>query len=135
MENNKENNEQATKHILIVEDDTFMSSLLARKFSSENFKISAAANTQQAQEILEKENVNLVILDVVLPGTDGITFLKNIKANSKYGSVPVVIASNLGQPEEVKAGMNSGATDYIVKSNSSPGEIVEKVKSILEKRP
>ncbi len=134
MENSQEPTGQTAKHILIVEDDTFMSSLLARKFASENFKISSAANAQQAREILEKESVQLVILDVVLPGTDGISFLKEIKANVKLGSIPVVIASNLGQPEEVDAGIKGGAADYIVKSNSSPGEIVEKVKSILENK-
>ena len=98
MEKNQEAKEYTANHILIVEDDTFMSGLLARKFSEENFKISTALNAQQAREILEKGNVQIIILDVVLPGTDGISFLKEIKENSRFSSIPVVIASNLGQP-------------------------------------
>jgi len=133
METKQEIKERVVKHILIVEDDTFMSGLLARKFSSENFKISAASNAQQAREILEKDKVGLIILDIVLPGTDGISFLKEIKGNSRFSSIPVVIASNLGQPEEIETGLKEGAADYIVKANTSPGDIVEKVKSILEK--
>jgi len=135
MEKNQEAKEYTANHILIVEDDTFMSGLLARKFSEENFKISTALNAQQAREILEKGNVQIIILDVVLPGTDGISFLKEIKENSRFSSIPVVIASNLGQPEEIEAGLKEGAADYIVKANTSPGDIVEKVKSILEKIP
>lgn len=132
METNQEVKEKTTPHILIVEDDTFMSGLLARKFSSENFKISTAPSVQQAREILDKEKIELIILDVILPGTDGITFLKEIKGNSKFSSIPVVIASNLGQPEEIETGLKEGAVDYIVKANASPGDIVEKIKTILE---
>lgn len=131
MQTSQENKNPAANHILVVEDDTFMSGLLIHKFSSENFKISLAPSAQQAREILEKEKIDIIILDIILPGTDGISFLKELKASPRFKSIPVVIASNLGQPEEIENGLKEGASDYIVKANSSPGEIVEKVKAIL----
>jgi DNA-binding response OmpR family regulator len=63
----------------------------------------------------------------------GITFLDELKANDAFKAIPVVIISNLGQQEEVSRGLKSGAVDYIVKANSTPGEILEKVESILNK--
>lgn len=121
------------KNILLIEDDTFMSSLLGRKLSKENYGIFAASDAQGARGLLNSNPVNLIILDIVLPGMDGFTFLKELKENPKLKDIPVMIASNLGQPEEIEKGFQQGAADYIVKANTTPGEIVDKVKNILEK--
>jgi two-component system, OmpR family, phosphate regulon response regulator PhoB len=121
------------KLIMLVEDDQFMATLLERKFEQQNYNIARAASTTQAMELIEKKMPDIILLDVVLPGTDGITFLKELKANQKYNSIPVIITSNLGQPEEIERGMGEGAIDYIVKANAAPGEIVAKVEAILNK--
>jgi len=134
MENEKEASpNQAQAHILVVEDDAFMSGLLNRKLSQENFKISTTTNVDEARNILEKESVSLILLDVVLPGTDGITFLTELKKNPKHKGIPIIITSNLGQEEEIERGLQEGAADYLVKANTTPGEITDKVKEILEK--
>lgn len=125
--------EKNKKSILLIEDDTFMSSLLGRKLSKENYNIFAASDAQQARELLNSNPVSLIILDIVLPGTDGFVFLKELKESQKLKDIPVMIASNLGQPEEIEKGLQQGAAGYIVKANTTPGEIVDKVKSILEK--
>lgn len=125
--------EKNKKSILLIEDDTFMSSLLGRKLSKENYDIFAASDAQQARELLSSNPVSLIILDIVLPGTDGFVFLKELKESQKLKDIPVMIASNLGQPEEIEKGLQQGAADYIVKANTTPGEIVAKVKGILEK--
>src|SRR4030042_4781084 len=123
-----------TGHILVVEDDAFMSGLLNRKLTQENFRISAVSNTQEAKSVLEKENISLILLDVVLPGADGISFLKEIKQNAKFKNIPVIITSNLGQEEEVERGLKEGAVDYLVKANTTPSEIANKVKETLTKK-
>ena len=125
--------EKNKKSILLIEDDTFMSSLLGRKLSKENYNIFVAPDAQQARELLNSNPVSLIILDIVLPGTDGFVFLKELKESQKLKDIPVMIASNLGQPEEIEKGLQQGAADYIVKANTTPGEIVDKVKGILEK--
>jgi DNA-binding response OmpR family regulator len=119
-------------NVLIVEDDLFMVSLLERKFTQEKYHILKASNVAQAREILEGNKIDLVLLDVVLPGTDGFTYLKELKQNEKQKNIPVIITSNLGQQEEIDKGLKEGASDYIVKAHSTPGEIVEKVENILK---
>jgi two-component system, OmpR family, phosphate regulon response regulator PhoB len=117
--------------ILIVEDDTFMGSLLERKFQQEDFQIFRSGSVNEAREVLKKNLVNLILLDIILPGMDGITFLKEIKADAKLQNIPVIITSNLGQQDEIERGMSAGANDYVVKAHATPGEIVSKVKGIL----
>lgn len=119
------------KAILIVEDDAFMGNLLERKFEQKNFKIMRATNVDEARKIIESGQISLILLDVILPGTDGISFLKELKASPLFKTIPVIITSNLGQPEEIETGLKGGAIDYVVKAHTTPGEIVQKVESIL----
>lgn len=124
-------NQTNRKTILIVEDDTFMGSLLERKFKQKDFAISRAVNADEARKALEAAPVSLILLDIILPGMDGITFLKELKLNPQCKNIPVIITSNLGQQEEVERGIAEGAKDYIIKAHTTPGEIVEKVENIL----
>jgi len=126
-----EQNQTGEKTILIVEDDTFMGSLLERKFKQKNFQILRAMNVDEARKFIESGPVSLMLLDIILPGTDGITFLKELKLNPQFKDIPVIITSNLGKEEEIEKGIAEGATDYIVKAHTTPGEIVEKVEKIL----
>ncbi len=120
-------------NILIVEDDVFMAGLLERKFGQNDYKILKAASATQAREALSANPVDLILLDVILPGMDGFSFLHELKGEVKYKNIPVVITSNLGQQEEIERGISEGAADYVIKAHTSPGEIVEKVRNILEK--
>jgi PleD family two-component response regulator len=72
------------------------------------------------------------LLDLVLPTIDGFGVLAKIKGNPNTSSIPVIILSNLSQKEDIDKGMKLGATDYIIKAQSTPEEIVEKVKNTLK---
>lgn len=120
--------------ILIVEDDMLLVDLLARKFKQQGYEIHTATDVRQARTILESNPIGLALLDVVLPGIDGFAFLTELRASDRWKDLPVIIISNLGQTEEVDHGMKSGATDYIVKAQASPGEIVSKVETLLQER-
>lgn len=125
--------DEEKKSILIIEDDMFMGSLLERKFQQENFQIFRTTSAAEAREVLKANPISLILLDIILPGMDGLTFLKELKANVQTQNIPVIITSNLGQQEEIEKGLAEGAKDYIVKAHATPGEIVTKVKNILEK--
>lgn len=120
-------------NVLIVEDDVFMANLMERKFKQNNYKILKASNAAQAKEVLSSNSIDLILLDVVLPGMDGFTFLRELKKDEKLKQIPVVITSNLGQKEEIEKGFSEGATDYVIKAHVSPAEIVEKVMKIIGK--
>ncbi len=118
--------------VLIVEDDLFLVELLEKKFQSQNYKTFRASDVKQARAVLEKNSVDVILLDVVLPGTDGLMFLAELKASDKTKDIGVVIISNLGQKEEMEKGVKAGALDYIVKAHVTPGEIVARIENLLK---
>lgn len=117
--------------VLVVDDELFFVQLLEHKFQSEGFLTYHAMDVEQARNVLENSRVRAVLLDIMMPGTDGIAFLREIKSTEKWKGLPVVIISNLSQAEEVKKGMDAGAADYIVKAHAVPGDIVRRVRDIL----
>jgi len=111
--------------ILIVEDDVLLQELLDRRFVQEGFAPVKALDADQARRILQGSVPDVILLDLVLPGTDGFVFLEELKRGEKTAHIPVVIISNLGQKEEIEK--------KIVKANMSPAEIVKKVAMLLAK--
>ncbi len=119
--------------ILIVEDDLLLVGLLEPRFSDHGFRVHKALDADQAGRVLDANPIDVILLDIVLPGADGFTFLKGLKQDARRRAIPVIIISNLGQREEIDKGMRLGAADYIIKADSSPTEIVQKVEKILKK--
>ena len=120
------------KNILVVEDDKFLRELIIRKLDEEGYTTSEAVDGEEGAKKTKEEKPDLVLLDLILPGIDGFEVLASIKQNPQTSSIPVIILSNLGQTEDVEKGLKLGAIDYMVKAHFTPGEIVEKVKGVLE---
>ena len=122
------------KKVLVVEDDTLLSSLLSRKLS-ETYEILYTPTGEAALDILSKDIPNLILLDVVLPGMDGFEVLRRIKADPKTAGVHVVILSNLSQDEDIAKGKQLGADQYVVKVSLTLDEIVQMVGSVIQRPP
>jgi DNA-binding response OmpR family regulator len=120
-------------NVLIIEDDTVLADSLERKFQEKKLRVFKAANASQARNILQGEHIDMILLDIILPDVDGFRFLEELKTGVSTKNIPVVIVSNLGQKEEIEKGKRLGAVDYLVKSDTVPGEIFEKVETILQK--
>ena len=120
-------------HILVVEDDQFLSAAYKLKLEKEEFTVSLAQDGQEALDMLQTLTPDLILLDLVMPIKDGFAVLSDLKESEKLRDIPVIIASNLGQDEEIKRGIAMGAVDYIVKSNTSLEEIVQKINQPLSK--
>jgi len=131
-EDNKISNisSNAKKNILLVEDDPLLSRLLERKLEIKNFKVFKTTEAEHAKTILEENPITLIALDIIIPGLDGFGFLKELKSNERWKDIPVIIVSNLSQKEEIKKGIDLGAIDYLIKSNTTPSEIVNKIESL-----
>lgn len=118
--------------ILVVEDDTFISLFLERKLKELGHVVYTAAKTSDADGVLTRQpKMDIILLDVILPGESGFDYLARLKANPATQPIPVLILSNLGQEHELERGKKLGAVDFLVKGNFSPQEIAQRVESLL----
>ena len=120
------------KKILIIEDDKFLRELITQKLIKEGYNIVEAVDGEKGIKSVKDEKPDLVLLDLILPGIDGFEVLAKIKEDPVLSQVPVIILSNLGQKDDIERGLKIGAVDYLIKAHFTPGEIVEKVKTILK---
>lgn len=119
--------------VLIVEDDSFLREICAKKLAREGFSVYEAIDGEEALKIFEKNIPDIILLDIILPAIDGFDVLKKIRSNknSKISKVPVIMLSNLGQEDDVKKAMDLGANNYLIKAHFTTEEIVKKIKKEL----
>lgn len=124
--------DEIKKKVLIVDDDKFLLDMYTIKFNENNFEVVAALGSLEALgKIKEGINPDIALLDVVMPAMDGFELLETIKRDKLAPQAKIVILSNLGQQSDIDKGRALGADGYIVKANSTPSEVVEKVKAII----
>ncbi len=119
------------ERILIVDDDVNICNITRRYFERESFKVHTRFNGEGALEFLESNNVDIVILDIMLPGIDGVKVCENIR---KRSSVPIIMLTAKGQVEDRIKGLKTGADDYVVKP-FDPNELVARVQAVLRRTP
>ncbi len=116
-------------HLLIVDDDQEIRALLKRFLTKQGFRVSTAADSAEMGEILGKWKIDLVVLDRMLPGEDGLTICAELRDASK---VPVVMLTVLGEENDRIDGFNVGADDYLAKP-FNPHELLARIKSVLRR--
>ena len=107
------------KKILIVEDDTFLVRFLNNKLKEEGFEVEAVTGGTEALGRLEKDKYNLIVTDLIMPELDGFTFLSELQ--ERKNQVPVLVYSNLTQPEDEEEVIRLGAKAFLDKSHSLDG--------------
>ena len=98
-----------TGHVLVVDDDEANRDILSRQLQKLGHKVGTAENGIEALQHLERQTFDLVLLDVVMPGLDGMALLHSIKGDPKYRDVPVIMISALDKLDEVASCLNAGA--------------------------
>lgn len=121
------------KKILVVEDDQFLINVYRIKLQKAGFKIIIAIDGAEALEKIKSQNFDLVILDLIIPKIDGFGVLTEIRSQEKYKKMPILVASNLGQMEDLNRAMKLGANDFVVKSDTSLDILIEKIKQLISK--
>jgi DNA-binding response OmpR family regulator len=119
------------KKILIIEDDIFLQNLEANKLKKDNYEIITAGTGDEAMEKISVENIDLILLDLILPGIDGFDVLQKIKETESLKKVPVIVFSNLSEEKDIKRAREMGAVDFMVKSNFSLNELAEHINKFL----
>lgn len=120
----------AAKRILIAEDEKPLNHALSLKLTHEGFEIDSAFDGEEALAFIEKNNYDLVLLDLIMPRLDGFGVLQKLKASAK--KVPVIVLSNLGQPEDKTRAEELGAQGFYIKSDTALSEIVSLVNDKLK---
>lgn len=115
--------------ILIAEDDKFLASAYKVKLTKAGFEAKIASNGEETMKMLEEFIPDLILLDLIMPIKDGFTTLQELKASEKFKNIPVIVASNLGQKEDIEKAKALGAEDYVIKSNLELNDLVVKVES------
>ena len=119
--------------ILVAEDDKLVSNSLCDALKTAGFDITAAYDGEEAVAKVKAIKPDLVLLDVMMPKLDGMSVLWEIKSNNETSKIPVVVLTNLSDTETISKIVEAGAVDYLLKSDQSIDEIVQKAKDVLSR--
>jgi len=119
--------------VMIVDDDSFLLDMYAMRFTQAGFTVHTAMSAAQTIQKLKEGLVpDVMLLDVVMPGTDGFELLEQINQEDLVPKTIKIYLSNLSQEQDLARGKSLGATSYIVKANSTPSEVVAHVQDIMK---
>ncbi|MFA6215056.1 MAG: response regulator [Patescibacteria group bacterium] len=119
--------------ILLVEDDDTLLEMYALKFKEVQLNLITAADGLAGLDLALKELPQVILLDIMMPKMDGFAVLVELRKNPKTKDTPILMLSNLGQESDIEKGKQLGADGYIVKASMTPAQIVDKIKSYLDK--
>jgi two-component system, OmpR family, phosphate regulon response regulator PhoB len=122
----------AGERILVVEDDKNIAKLVRYNLEKEGFKVITARTGEEAFGFLDKEKIDLITLDIMLPEMDGFEICREIKKNEKLAGIPIIMLTAKGEEVDRVVGLELGADDYVVKP-FSPRELVLRIKGILKR--
>ncbi|MFA7114173.1 MAG: response regulator transcription factor [Candidatus Omnitrophota bacterium] len=118
--------------VLVVEDDKNISRLVAYNLEKAGFICFSAFTGEEALEIVDNKQIDIIILDIMLPGIDGLETCRQIKQDKKKAAIPVIMLTAKGEEIDKIVGFELGADDYVVKP-FSPRELILRIKAILKR--
>jgi len=122
---------QETQKILVVDDDMRLRALLERYLVEQGYVVRSAANSEQMDRLLERENFHLLVLDLMLPGEDGLSICQRLR--QKENNIPIVMLTAKGDEVDRIIGLELGADDYMPKP-FNPRELLARIKAVLRRR-
>ncbi|MBK8524347.1 MAG: response regulator transcription factor [Betaproteobacteria bacterium] len=121
-----------TAHILVVDDDQEIRQLVGDYLRKNGFRVSLAAEGRQMREMLDVARIDLVVLDLMLPGDDGLTLCRTLRATPAFAQMPVLMLTARGEPIDRVVGLEMGADDYLQKP-FEPRELLARIRNILRR--
>ena len=119
--------------ILIIEDDPAIQELLSHAMSKEGWKLIQMANGEDGLKTLKTKKVDCILLDIMLPGIDGLKVLKKIREIEQCKSVPIIMTTAKGEESDIVTGLELGADDYVVKPYS-PKVLIARIRAGLRRQ-
>jgi two-component system, OmpR family, response regulator MtrA len=122
------------KNVLIIDDDSFMLDMYGLKFKERGFAVDTSLNGKDAlKKLREGFSPDVILLDIIMPGVDGFDILEAINKEKLAGKAVIIALSNQWLDEEIEKARKLGVKDYIIKANTIPSEVLDKVTKIVEK--
>ena len=124
--------EHKNAKVLIVDDDQFLLNMYSIKFKKSGFDVDTVVGSVDAlSKLRDGARPDILLLDVVMPGMDGLELLANIRKEKLAPSATIIVLSNQNQPTDIDRAKKLGVSTYIVKSSMIPSEVVEEVLKVL----
>ena len=118
-----------TPHLLIVDDDREIRSLLSGFMTRNGFRVSAVPDARQAMQALANARVDLALVDIMLPGEDGLALSRRIR---EHGPTPIILVTAMSEDTDRIIGLELGADDYVVKP-FNPRELLARIRAVLRR--
>jgi len=122
---------QETTKILVVDDDMRLRSLLERYLIEQGYQVRSAANSEQMDRLLERENFHLMVLDLMLPDEDGLSICRRLR--QQENQIPIIMLTAKGDEVDRIIGLEMGADDYLPKP-FNPRELLARAKAVLRRK-
>ena len=119
-------------NILVVDDEPDISALVAYHLARESYRVRTVSDGEEALEAVGRERPDLIVLDLMLPGTSGLDVLRSLRSRPEFESLPVVLLTARSDEQERVEGLSLGADDYVTKP-FSPQELVLRVGAVLRR--
>lgn len=119
------------KKVFVVEDDVFLSSIMTSKISEHNLDVQAFNSGEGLVEALKTNIPDVLILDIFLPGKNGLDILQDLRADEKTKNLPVFVISNTDEKKDRDRATELGAT-FIIKAVTDPDEIVKEISTVFK---
>lgn len=118
---------KTTKHIVIVEDDNLLAQMYRMRLTSANYQVSLAIDDEALQKRLKRCLPDLILLDIILPGKNGLQILKDLRSRDRTASVPVIMLSNLARADAgltPELAQSLGIFAYLVKPHTTTDQLL-----------
>lgn len=122
---------QENYKILVVDDDARLRALLERYLSEQGFQVRSVANSEQMDRLLTRENFHLMVLDLMLPGEDGLSICRRLR--NANNSLPILMLTAKGDEVDRIVGLEVGADDYLPKP-FNPRELLARIKAVMRRQ-
>ena len=118
--------------IVWIEDDMFLVSLIQKRMDATNAKLVQVTDGSKAFDTVKEVKPNIVILDLLMPNTDGFEILRQLKSSEETKMIPVLVLSNLGQASEIDKAKDLGALKFVVKASIGLDSIIPEIEKIVK---
>ena len=123
--------EPSGKKVLIIEDDVALANLYKTELELAGYSVVHVSEGSRAVSAIEENPPSVVLLDIMLPGRNGLEILKDIRENEQIKDTKVIMLTNFGNEENVSMALELGALDYIMKYKITPSEMKDRLSSLL----